>query len=153
MNRKIILAVFISSVISSCGGGGGGDDFTPKSFAGVWAGDMYTTSNTCSFITWSAGRVIHNVNQNGNRIVLDIPSGATTYEGTLDGADGFTVGQEVVNQPVGNGVSCRLTVAMRYTAADKDAALVDNVQRYECSSGSGKSSCGFKAYGELYRQK
>lgn len=153
MKLSKILPICLIAVTCSCGGGGGGSDYSaPKSFAGVWTGDMFATSNTCDFVRWTSGPVIHKVDQDGTRVVLNIPSQATVYEGTTDGTTGFTVSQEVVNQPVGNGVSCRLIVAMRYSAEDEKTALVDNVQRYECSSGSAKSTCEFKATGELTRQ-
>lgn len=152
LNNTITALAFTVTILSSCGGGGGGSA-TPKSYAGVWQGSLYETANTCPFIPSNDYLVAHKVDQSGSRVVLNVPSGITTYEGTTDGNEGFTVAQEVINQPVGNGVSCRLLAAIKYVGTDENTALVDQAERYECSSGSGKNVCEVKREGEVYRQK
>jgi hypothetical protein len=151
MRIKHIIALLSTVAIISCGGGGGGGSSAPKSFAGLWTGVLYKTGDTCSFGDPDSLTVAHGINQNGSRVVVDIPSGRTTYEGTLDGTNGFTVGQEPVNQPVGNGALCRLQVAMRYTATDEDRADVQQGGRFQCTDGTGSKECEVTYAGEVTR--
>ena len=156
MKNKELILFLCAALAVSCGGGGGGggNSGSPKSYAGTWDGTLYLTQNTCNFDgILDALQVEHLINQSGSRVVIDVPQKTTTYEGTTDGNEGFTVGQEVLNQPVGGGVSCRLTSAIRYRAAGNDIANVDNRQDFDCTNGSTNQSCTVAYSGEMTRKK
>lgn len=86
--RKMIFAVLISLIAFGCGGGGGGG---PKSFAGRWAFvSTGLTVDDCNLGVDLPSPQTWVVNQDGNRIVLDV--GSLVLQGAVkEGDNGFDV--------------------------------------------------------------
>ncbi len=133
-----ILFILIVLAISSCGGGSGGDDDVIF-VGGVWSGTYTLRSNSCPWDEAVTVAFQHTINQTGTRVVVDTP--ATTYEGMIEGNDGFLVGQELINQEVSAGVFCEVDAGIRYDNIRNNRGDVVTAVRMRCYSGGQQSSC------------
>lgn len=96
--------------------------------------------------------VVHTVNQSGTRVVLEPQGGATTYEGVVEGTNGFLVSQEVARQEIANGVVCDLSAAIRYSDIKNNQATVESAARLRCLGHGQSYECHFRHVGMMERQ-
>lgn len=94
--RKMLVLIF---VLFGCGGGGGNSGNTSSNdvpfYAGVWRGELVASSDECNILPIlgipSDYQVVHTINQDGERVVLDVLGGAT-FAGSINQTnDGFVV--------------------------------------------------------------
>ena len=138
---KYLTAIFLVCVLSlSACGGGGGDGSEVPFFGGVWRGTIQLVSNSCPWQESQTLLVEHTVNQVDTRIVLNVP-GRQTYEGFVEGTDGFRVGQDILHQDVGNGVFCDLDGVIIYDNIRNSTAEITFGFRFECNSGGEQFRC------------
>lgn len=133
---KSIGAMLVISSLVSCGGGGGGggNDDVPQ-FAGVYDVTAVKVSDTCNAIADSFTTLVHTVNQDGRRIVLD--SGRTVMSGTVTADNkGFDV------TTTQNSDGCTNTIATVYRPSDSadygvGFAFVSRCGADECTASFG----------------
>lgn len=153
MKNKILASLLCVALGASCGGGGGSSSNGSKNFVGTWSGAIFQTNNDCPFKEQDRIDFTHTVQQDGTRIVINTNS--TVLEGNTD-AEGFTVGQIVATEPVGNNLVCRVTAAMKYSTSGDDTADVETRTRYQCverSNGQPFVDCNVVHEGESKRIK
>lgn len=88
------LVVFTLVFLMGCGSGGGGS--SSSGFAGTWRGTYSLVSNGCPIPAESLFASVNEVNQDGDRIVVD-GTGAFTLEGSTVGTDSFLVSRQLPN--------------------------------------------------------
>jgi hypothetical protein len=89
INRCTLIFLFFTS-LSSCGGGGGagGSSF----FGGVYSGVLVLSLDSCGLFKVNSSSVTWTVNQDAERIVLDV-SGGGSFAGGPTGDNSFEVGE------------------------------------------------------------
>lgn len=140
----IFLAAFAGC--SGGGGGGGADDFGGESegqfMGGVYTGTLYLAQDTCGVAPDSLITTI-TVNQDGDRIVADIPSG-DTFTGAPTAINAFRVVKVEQSSGCSNG---SITTAILFDNVTDEAADVT----FGISSTCGVFTCSGGLVGRLTR--
>ncbi len=149
MKIKKILTAGIAISLAACGGGGGGSSV--DSYAGVWTGNLFLVSNSCSGDWVDVSPVGYLVNQSGTRVVVNVSSNDVVYEGVLEGDQGFVVGQEAERTVLDNGAICTAQTALRFVGTGGNKAEATDSAEYSCQLRTERFSCRVTYVGEVSR--
>lgn len=152
MQKRKVCFLFVALLsVSACGGSSsnGSDTF----FGGSWEGTVFRQSNSCPFNEdVDSYLASHLVNQDGERVVLDISTRPQSFEGTTQ-EQGFFVSLDSTNEQIFDDVFCNRSMSIEYSDANRNSASVEIVDNVDCEASSTPFRCESVYVGEVQREQ
>ena len=132
-NSKALLSLVLFAMLAlGCGGGGGGDG--GATFAGTWSGTLFLVDNNCGFTVDDDQPFIHVVNQDNDRVVVDVIGGGSFPGEVQPDRRSFIVGAQTLPPGlVAPGLVCSSSAGVGYFEIQGDEADVVTLYTVDCA--------------------